>query len=199
MAGKDQNSYGSQGQTNYAPDRQNNYQKNPPPTPEEAYQAKHDNRFTKQLSTVAAQEAYNNQKNILPTSGPTHKPGDADKVADVLADYVDGFNKTHLRLRFGPPGGRQRRRRHHLPTALPAGGSNSRPRTNSPWTPTSPTSSRRGSQIHRRPKRRRLDRAEDPPAQPQAGREARETHRFWKSTSSTTTNATTRSSGRSRT
>ena len=93
MAGKDQNSYGSQGQTNYAPDRQNNYQKNPPPTPEEAYQAKHDNRFTKQLSTVAAQEAYNNQKNILDFR-TDHKPGDADKVADVLADYVDGFNKT---------------------------------------------------------------------------------------------------------
>ena len=61
MAGKDQNSYGSQGQTNYAPDRQNNYQKNPPPTPEEAYQAKHDNRFTKQLSTIAAQETYNKE------------------------------------------------------------------------------------------------------------------------------------------
>ena len=93
MAGKDQNSYGSQGQTNYAPDRQNNNQKNPPPTPEEAYQAKHDNRFTKQLSIVAAQEAYNNQKNILEFR-TDHKPGDADKVADVLADYVDGFNKT---------------------------------------------------------------------------------------------------------
>ena len=93
MAGKDQNSYGSQGQSNYAPDRQTNYQKNPPPTPEEAYQAKHDSRFTKQLSTVAAQEAYNNQKNILDFR-TDHKPGDADKVADVLADYVDGFNKT---------------------------------------------------------------------------------------------------------
>ena len=93
MAGKDQNSYGNQGQSNYAPDRQNNYQKNPPPTPEEAYQAKHDNRFTKQLSTVAAQEAYNNKKNILDFRSD-HKPGDADKVADVLADYVDGFNKT---------------------------------------------------------------------------------------------------------
>ena len=93
MAGKDQNSYGSQGQTNYAPDRQTQYQKNPPPTPEEAYQAKHDNRFTKQLSTVAAQEAYNNKTNILDFR-IGHKPGDADKVADVLADYVDGFNKT---------------------------------------------------------------------------------------------------------
>ena len=92
MAGKDQNSYGSQGQTNYAPDRQNNYQKNPPPTPEEAYQAKHDNRFTKQLSTIAAQETYN-KKDILDFR-TDHKPGDADKVADVLADYVDGFNKT---------------------------------------------------------------------------------------------------------
>ena len=93
MAGKDQNNYGNQGQSNYAPDRQTQYQKNPPPTPEEAYQAKHDNRFTKQLSTVAAQEAYNNQKNILDFR-TDHKPGDADKVADVLADYVDGFNKT---------------------------------------------------------------------------------------------------------
>ena len=93
MARKDPARYSSQGQADHGPDQQARYQNTPPPTPEEAYQAKHDTRFTKQLSSVAAQEAYNNKTNILDFRAD-HKPGDSDKVADVLADYVNGFNKT---------------------------------------------------------------------------------------------------------
>ena len=62
-------------------------------TPEEAYQSKHNARFTKQLTSVAGQEAYDKQKNLLDFRNDGNASGQ-DQMKDVLADYVNGFNKA---------------------------------------------------------------------------------------------------------
>ena len=104
MPRKDQNSYGTQGQTNYAPDQQNQYQKNPPPTPEEAYQAKHDSRFTKQLSTIGRPRDLQQQEEHpgLPGRPQTRRRRQGRRRPGRLRRRLQ---QDHLRLRLGPPRG----------------------------------------------------------------------------------------------
>ena len=69
--------------------RANRYSENQ--TPEEAYQSKHSARFTKQLTSVAGQEAYDKQRNLLDFRNDDNGSGQ-NQMKDVLADYVTAFN-----------------------------------------------------------------------------------------------------------
>lgn len=90
---KDTSGYGSGYSTQHQAQHNTRYQQQPEQSPEEAYQAKHDARFAKGLKGVTAQEAYNNKANLLDFKND-HDATDKDKVREILADYVDAFNKT---------------------------------------------------------------------------------------------------------
>ena len=89
----DRSNYGSGYGNSHQSQHRSNYRNEPPQTPEEAYQARHDSRFAKQLESVAAQEAYDKKQNLLEFKNADDTT-DQSKVKDVLADYVNAFNKT---------------------------------------------------------------------------------------------------------
>lgn len=95
MAGKNDygSGYTSTHQAHHQTQHNNRYQNEPSMTPEEAYQAKHNARFARNLQSVAAQEAYDKKTNLMEFKTQDDATGQ-NKVKDILADYVEAFNKT---------------------------------------------------------------------------------------------------------